>query len=126
MERQYLEMLRAKDVDGIIFVPSGENQDYVCKLIEKEARLVQIDRSLDDVPASAVLVDDEHAAYNAVRLLIANGYRRIAILFFSEQASTHRLRLQGYRRAMHEADLPVPEAYVHPLFRPQIPTFTTI
>ncbi len=111
-ERQYLEILKAKGVDGIVFVPTGGNRAFIQDLVEEGIPLVQIDRSLDDISASVVVVDDEALAYVAVNHLIENGYQRVAILIFDQPITPHCLRLEGYRRALSEANLPAPEEYV--------------
>jgi len=112
MERRSLEILKAKGVDGIVFVPTGGNHAFIQNFVEEGIPLVQIDRSLDDIPASIVVVDDEALAYEAVNHLIENGYQRVAILIFDQPITPHHLRLEGYRRALIESNLPILEEYV--------------
>ncbi|RME81057.1 MAG: LacI family transcriptional regulator [Caldilineae bacterium] len=105
LQKASLEMLRAKKVDGVIFVPTSGAEDLLPPLWEEEANLVQIDRQIEGLPISSVVVNDEEASYQAVSHLIANGYRDIAILAFEESVTTHNRRLQGYQRALDEAGI---------------------
>jgi DNA-binding LacI/PurR family transcriptional regulator len=103
-ELHYLQVLRDKQVDGIIFGPTGQNAKFVSKLAS-QMPLVQIDRYLPDVRAAAVLVDNESGAYRAVRHLIDKGHRRIGILGFDIGVTTTYEREAGYERALREAGI---------------------
>jgi DNA-binding LacI/PurR family transcriptional regulator len=76
---------------------------------ESGVPIVLIDRGATGVKAPLVCVDNEGGAYQAVKYLIELGHRRIGILMGMETISTHMLRLNGYKRAMTEAGLPIDE-----------------
>lgn len=103
-ELHYLQVLRDKQVDGIIFGPTGQNARFISKLAS-QIPLVQIDRYLPDVQAAAVLVDNERGAYRAVRHLIDKGHRKIGILGFDIGVTTTYEREAGYVRALQEAGI---------------------
>jgi len=103
-ERQFLELLQDKRVDGIIFSPTGQNQDYICDLALR-VPLIQIDRHLDCGGMSYVLADNEGGTYQATRLLIEKGHKRIALFRWKRNITTMLQRLAGYERAMAEAGL---------------------
>jgi DNA-binding LacI/PurR family transcriptional regulator len=58
---------------------------------------------------ASVLPDAEEGAYQAVRHLIELGHRRIAYIPGPSGFVTSARRLQGYRRALLDADIPVHE-----------------
>jgi DNA-binding LacI/PurR family transcriptional regulator len=66
---------------------------------------VLVDRELPDLQLPAVLIDNERAAYKAVRHLIARGHTRIGMLAGRPSFSTNIQRIAGYRRALREAGL---------------------
>jgi LacI family transcriptional regulator len=105
-ELQYLQVLVDKQVDGIIFGPTGQNTAYIRDLANRTP-LVQVDRRLEDVDATAVLVDNEGGAYRAVRLLIEKGHERIGLLAWGTSITTSFQRIAGYERAIQEANLPL-------------------
>jgi LacI family transcriptional regulator len=110
-ELQYLEVLQDKQVDGIILGPSGRNADYICALAEHKP-LVQVDRLINCPIIPSVLVDNEGGAYQAMRLLIERGHRRIAVFRWQKEITTMTQRYAGYERALREADVPVDSSLV--------------
>lgn len=108
MEREYLEVLMEKRVDGIIAVPTGQNLRLWREAIDLGTELVLVDREvpgLSDV--NIVLVDNVKGAYEATAHLIRLGHRRIGIICGPTTTTTGRDRLQGYCDALAEAPLPV-------------------
>ncbi|KYD25454.1 LacI family DNA-binding transcriptional regulator [Geobacillus icigianus] len=79
-ERTYIEMLLAKQVDGLIVFPTGKNEDVYQRLAAERFPLVFVDRMVPGVEADSVLLDNFGAAEMAVDYLAAGGYDRIAIV----------------------------------------------
>ncbi len=73
--------------------------------------LVLLQRDDRFTGATQVWIDDEQAGYLATRHLIEQGHKRIAHLAMFA-TSLGPLRERGYRRAMAEAGLEVPDGYV--------------
>lgn len=105
-ELKYLKVLKSNRVDGIILTPTGKNSDYINWLIESDTKMVLLDRLIDGVECDAALVDNETGAYKAVKHLIDQGYRKIAIITGYLDRTTGRGRLNGYLRALNEAGIP--------------------
>lgn len=108
-ERQYLDVLQDKQVDGLILGPTGENGDLI-RDVARRTPLVQVDRQLSHAHLSAVLVDNEMGAYRATRHLIERGHRRIGLFQWDRPITTFEQRDAGYRRALAEAGLPLDTA----------------
>lgn len=79
-EKEYIEMLLAKQVDGIIIFPTGGNVDLYKKMKQSRFPLVFMDRTLADLGIDTVLLDNNKAAELAVTKFVENGYSRIAIV----------------------------------------------
>jgi len=105
-ELRYLEVLKSNRVDGIILTPTGKNAEYINWLIESGTKLVLLDRLIDGVDCDAVLVDNKNGAYSAVKHLIEQGYKKIAIINGYLDRTTGRDRLDGYLKALKEAGIP--------------------
>jgi len=101
-EQEDLELLRAKQVDGVIAFPSGQLKPLYQKLVQEGFPLVFVDRKLEGVQVNRVVVDNEQAAYTATEHLIKNGHQQIAMLTAPLSISTRVERVQGYTRAMRE------------------------
>jgi len=104
-ELKYLKILRSNRVDGIIFTPTGKNAKYINFLEDSGTKVVLLDRVIDGVNCDAVLTDNTNGAYNAVKYLTEQGYRRIGILAGYIDRTTGRERLNGYLKAISEAGI---------------------
>lgn len=111
-ERIYLELLRARMVDGLVFAPAGDAGEYLDFPAEQRAPAVFLDRTVDSVAADAVVVDNAGGSRLAIHHLIALGHRRIGFISGRRHLSTSRERLEGYRRALEENGLAFEPALV--------------
>ncbi|MHB0868095.1 MAG: LacI family DNA-binding transcriptional regulator [Chloroflexota bacterium] len=99
--RSYLEVLREKQTDGIIFAGGGiEAEGEPLTPDEIGDRVVLIGRHRWPFPS--VQIDNSRAAYEATSHLIDLGHRRIAYLGGPSALTSARDRMKGYRRAMVE------------------------
>jgi LacI family transcriptional regulator len=113
MEREYLEVLMEKRVDGIIAVPTGQNLRLWREAIHLGAELVLVDREVSGLSdVVIVLVDNVKGAYEATTYLIRLGHRRIGIICGPTSTTTGKGRLQGYCDAYREAQLSVDQNLV--------------
>ena len=107
-ERHELEMLRARQVDGIIVASAdAANTDVVRRLITLGTTVVMIDR--DDHPklrCHRVLTDDQLVGRLATEHLIAMGRKTIAHLAGPPFVHARR-RTTGYRKALETHGLRV-------------------
>ncbi len=94
-----------RGVAGAIVVPTSENPPKLRLFREHEIPLISVDRRVKDRTTDAVLIDNVRGAYEAVTHLITNGYRRIGVITGPVGTTTGRERLEGYRKALHEAGI---------------------
>ncbi len=105
-EERYIEMLLSKQVDGIIAIPTTNNNELYQKLCKRNYPLVFIDRVLPDTQVSCMLLDNEKAAKLCVEELMENGYKKIAIVTMIPETITPRQeRLVGFKKAIKEYGL---------------------
>ena len=107
LEREKLEFLAKKSVDGFIYMPLGNQEDIVARLLERSLPVILIDRPLPGLACDTVLVDNLNAAYGAIEHLINHGHRRIGIIAGPPGIYTAQERLKGYRRVHEDFDLPI-------------------
>ncbi|RCX14825.1 LacI family transcriptional regulator [Anaerobacterium chartisolvens] len=101
LEKQKLDFLVKKMVDGIVTMPMGCDLEIINSVIGRNIPVVLIDRALKGVDCDAVLVDNLNASYNAVEQLIILGHKRIGIICGPDDIYTAQERLRGYER-VHE------------------------
>ena len=102
-ETACLKTLQSRQVDGVLLASAGAPDAQVSRLVHAGYPIVLVDRDLPHLALPAVLLDNEGAAYSAVRHLIDRGHRRIGMLSGSASISTTTERVAGYRRALREA-----------------------
>jgi LacI family transcriptional regulator len=112
-ERQLVEELLARGVDGLIVAPTGADQSYLARDRQAGVALVFVDRPPNFLDADVVVSDNAGGAYAATSHLIRHGHRRIAFLGDRPEIHTAVERLRGYRRALAEHGLAEDPALVH-------------
>lgn len=102
-ERQFVDRLRRRQVDGVVLIPSGDPRDAVRPLTAAGIATVLVEHEVRGLPS---LVVDEHAGGRlGTEHLIRLGHRRIGLI---RQKPSHRLsrhRFDGYRQALEAHDL---------------------
>ncbi len=120
-EKNYIEMLRAKQLDGIIIFPTGENVDIYKEMVAEKYPIVFVDRWVADVPISTVMLDNEKAAGLAVQHLIDKGYERIGVITNTIRNVAPRIeRINGYKKTLQKNGIPVKEEFIKSLAVPDI------
>lgn len=114
----YLDVLLAKQVDGLILVSTGlisltDEQDPIQRVLESGVPCVAVDRDLGDLPVDQVLVDHEQGGYLAGRYLAELGHREIACILGPSDITPSAGRFAGFEKALAEVDENLePVAYV--------------
>jgi len=106
-EFDYLKVLESLRVEGIILTPTGRNGDYITDIIRSGVKIVFIDRDIDNLNCSSVVVDNKKGSEKAVKHLVKQGYKKIGVIDCNLELSTARGRFDGYINALSEAGLPV-------------------
>lgn len=104
LERQYVQMLSQRSVDGVLFMSTRLTAQELSDLSGRYPA-VMCNECIAGAKIPYVGIDNEQAAYEVARFLIQGGCRRIAIIVHPEDYSS-ALRLAGYQRALREMGLP--------------------
>jgi LacI family transcriptional regulator len=109
-----METLLNTQVDGILMSISKETftSDHIEKALTKGRRIIFFDRIIEQLPVSSVVVDDFNGAYQAVKQLIEQGYKRIAHFSVNPRISVYRDRFRGYKSALEDHNIPVIPEYI--------------
>jgi LacI family transcriptional regulator len=100
---QLIRTLREHRIEGMFYV-AGHHQRVVLPEAARAGRLVLVN-AFDDEGTHCVLPDDEHGQHVLTQALLGQGHRRIGFLTLRQPLVAHRLRLDGYRRALDEAGI---------------------
>lgn len=96
-------------VDGVIFVPSMEN-DHIRYNLQKP--FVTIDRELSENDGYSITTDNYRGACIMTQELIDWGHRKIAFLYGDSPFTVATERERGFRETMIKNGLPITEAYI--------------
>ncbi len=109
-ERGLIRTFAARRVDGLIIVPSGQADDELERLLDRDIPVVCVDRKVGVEGADSVTVDNRRDVRACVRALHALGHRRIAFLSDLATIWTARERYAGFAQGAADAGLrPAPE-----------------
>lgn len=112
-----IDTFYAKQVDGILLTPVQSDQRDIQQLQRCGLPYVLVLRHFPGLENDYVIADNEEAGYISTIHLLDLGHRRIGHVSGPEHASTSQGRLQGYRRALAERNIPFDETLVsHSLF----------
>jgi LacI family repressor for deo operon, udp, cdd, tsx, nupC, and nupG len=84
-----------------------EDDSHLRNIIEQGIQLIQFDRVADSLETFKVLNDNEQASMEAVSHLIAQGYKRIALLEGPQNLNIFKQRRDGYITALKKHDFEV-------------------
>jgi DNA-binding LacI/PurR family transcriptional regulator len=98
------------NVAGVIFIPTAaavaRNRQIIEKFLGKNIPVVLADRIISGIDLDYVTTDNFQGAYKLTEYLIKKGHRRIAITL-SSCFSTEWDRLEGYKRALADHNIPI-------------------
>ncbi|MET0597933.1 MAG: LacI family DNA-binding transcriptional regulator [Mesorhizobium sp.] len=110
-ERQHLDQLLGKRIDGLVVTARRADKRPPIGPLAHDLPVVYVFSQADDPRALALLPDDEGGAFEAVAHLTALGRRRIAHVTGPEHFEAVRLRHRGYLGALAAAGLPALDGF---------------
>jgi LacI family transcriptional regulator len=109
-ERLYTEVLENKQVDGLIFVASGEDREAISEIANKGLPLVVVDRDMGSLELDTVTTDNFQGGLIATQHLLSLGHRLIGCITGPSNITPSADRVTGYRLALQQAGLLVDES----------------
>lgn len=110
-ERVLIREFSARNMDGLIIAPAGDDQSHLATELRAGTPVVCVDREAS-IEADTVIATNRLGAAEGVRHLMAGGHRRIAYLGDRATIATARQRRLGYLDALDEGGLPADPALV--------------
>lgn len=106
-EKVNVEHLLSRHVDGLLVSLSAETTDTseYKRLHEKGFPIVFFDRVANDIDTHKVIANNFKGTYEATKLLIDTGFRKIAHLTSSDNLLISRERFNGFKAALDESGI---------------------
>ena len=105
-EKDYINALRAKLVDGLIIIPASDEAAHINQVMKSGLPVLVLDRPLSHLKVDQVLIDHDHGAKDAVEYLLKLGHSRLAYLDKKYQLPHKLARLEGVYKALSAHGLP--------------------
>ncbi|WP_194765712.1 LacI family DNA-binding transcriptional regulator [Tamlana sp. I1] len=112
-----LDMLENGFIDGLLISLSEETQSkqhfkHIEGFINNAGPVVMFDRVSDSVETDKIIVDDFNCAYKTTEHLIKTGCKRIAIVSVLDNLGIIKLRIEGYKKALEDYNIPINEKII--------------
>jgi LacI family transcriptional regulator len=104
--------VREQRIDAMILAGPDIPNDFIVAMLQSRKPVVLIDNCLDYSAVSCVNSDDEQGAYLAAHHLLDTGHRAIGVIAGPRHWASNTRRINGYRRALQEAGLPLHAVHV--------------
>jgi len=112
LQREHLELLQERRVDGIIFGSALLDDADAEGLVASGYPCIMFNRCLRSRRGNYVLLDNVEAARQITRYVLDQGHRRIGFIAGPANTSTAWERLQGFRAVLNEAGATIEDALV--------------
>lgn len=105
-EIEYLNIFKANNVDGIVFIATKSTDKHIEAMNEVKVPIVVVGQKIEGYPS--VYHDDYNAAKDSTKYLIDKGHRNIGFIgVYEEDISVGYYRKKGYIDALREANIEI-------------------
>ena len=113
-EKEAVEFLLHRRVDGLINMATDPTGAHLKAALNANIPVLLVDRLVESLrgKTSAVVIDNVHAAGQAVRKLTDLGHRKIGLVLGSPNLYTTNQRLTGYLNALKDAGITPSDDYI--------------
>ena len=112
LELEHLQYFSAGVTDGIILASTATDTAEIRSVLPSNFPITFVDRRPDKMIWDNVTITSERAIYDAVNYLYVKGHRKIGFLSGLPTISTSIERLNAYKRALSQNNLPFSEDMV--------------
>ena len=102
--------LQERKVDGVLLISLKISDEYAPKFLHAKFPIVLVDSYHPEL--DSILVQNDEGAYLATEYLISLGHTRIGMINGQLKSTPAQLRLQGFRRALQDHNVPFNKDYL--------------
>jgi LacI family transcriptional regulator len=106
-ESRYLDVLLSKKVDGLLLIAASQSSERLRHLLDSGPPTIVVDRELDGLPVSQVMVANHHGGFLAGQHLLELGHRDVGVIAGPGGLGTSARRLEGFRAAFAAAGVTI-------------------
>lgn len=106
-EKDAVEFLISRNCDALIMHAEALSDEYLLELNQSKLPVALVNRQVEGLPEACTSLDNEKGGYLATRHLLELGHQDIAYISGPTDKCDASLRLEGHKRALSEAGLPI-------------------
>lgn len=110
IERNNIQFLTGKKVDGIIIIPVSGDGSFLEPARQRKIPVVLLDRTVSEEEMDCVRIDNRKAARQATGVILKKHHNKIAVIY-SGKEYTGIERYEGFCQALQRAGIEIPPAY---------------
>lgn len=104
-EYKLIQMLKSKQVDGIIVAPTKVSRKGIDLLTKDSLPFVLVDRYYPNIATNYVIVNNCQSSYDLVYHIGKKGAKKIVLLTTDVHLYVMKQRIEGYRKALRDLNL---------------------
>lgn len=113
-EKELMYLTKQQELAALILISGLESDELKKSLEYLTCPVMLLDRVIEDFPGNIVIQDNFQAGYMATKYLIDLGYHEIAFIAGNTNSASGNRRVDGYRKALSNAFLPVRDELIIP------------
>lgn len=106
-EKDAVEFLISRNCDALIMHVEALSDEYLLELNQSKLPVALVNRQVEGLSEACTSLDNEKGGYLATRHLLELGHKDIAYISGPTDKCDASLRLEGHKRALSEAGLPI-------------------
>ena len=111
-EEKAIKVLMSRRIDGLVISPVQSNSEDIINLLKTHMPFVILARHFENMKLFEVRSNNIQAGYIATKHLISQGAKKILMINGYLHKSPSRLRMEGYKKALNESGIDLPDYYV--------------
>jgi LacI family transcriptional regulator len=111
-QREAIQTLLERRVEGILITPTEDSLSDFGRLSHINVPVVIVGRHIERLQLDEIHSDEVKGGYLATKHLLSKGRKKILLINSIPENSAARMREEGYRKALREANVHLPEDYI--------------
>lgn len=110
-EEKLLQTMMEHQASGILLTPAFSHKELLGR-IGNRVPICLIDRDIEGIDCDRVLIDNRRGTYEATKLFIQKGHRKLAIITGPLDSTPGKERFEGFKRCLEDYGIELNQNYI--------------